>query len=134
MRNSFYLGKKWLLLRHFYACIICHIMDHKESMMQQHFQAWIIRHIIYHKIKKSTSLRYFDTYFMQNIGIVSDRRWHDFLSIYYADKESCHRQSLLRLTFWSYYSTCKFSRNICKFWNSYNFQLHINNSGLDVKL
>ena len=25
------------------------------------------------------------------IGRVSDRRWHDYLSIYYIDKESCHR-------------------------------------------
>ena len=39
----------------------------------------------------SASLRYFDTYFMHNIGWVSDRQWGDSLSMYYKDKELCHR-------------------------------------------
>ena len=41
------------------------------------------------RTKKCASLRYFDTCFMHNIGRVFDRRWHDFLSVYYIDKESC---------------------------------------------
>ena len=37
------------------------------------------------KIKKSVLLRYFNTCFMHNIGGLSDRRWHDSLSMYYID-------------------------------------------------
>ena len=49
--------------------------------------------LLYYKTKKSTSLRYFDTCFLHNIGRVSDKRWHDSLSTYYIDKKSCHRLS-----------------------------------------
>ena len=44
-------------------------------------------------LKKYVSLRYFDTCFMHNIGGVSDRRWHDILSMQYIDKASCNRPS-----------------------------------------
>ena len=48
---------------------------------------------LYYKTKKSASLRYFDTWFMHNIGIVSDTRWHDSLFMCYINKASCHRLS-----------------------------------------
>jgi len=44
---------------------------------------------MYCKTKKSASLGYFDTFSMHNIERISNRRWHDFLSIYNKDKESC---------------------------------------------
>ena len=48
---------------------------------------------IWTKIKKSASCCFFDASFMHNIGGVFDRGWHDFLSMYYIHKDSCHRLS-----------------------------------------
>ena len=48
---------------------------------------------MYNKFKKSDSLRHFDTYFMHNIRVVSIRRWHDSLSMYYIDNKSGHHLS-----------------------------------------
>ena len=48
---------------------------------------------MYYKTNKTASRRYFDTCFMHNIGEVFDIRWHDLLSMYYIDMESCHRLS-----------------------------------------
>ena len=41
----------------------------------------------YYKTIKSVSFRYFDTYFVHNIRGVSDRQWHDSLSMYYKTKK-----------------------------------------------
>ena len=57
-----------------------------KIMILQHYYAWITCHIMYHKIKKSALFRYFDTCFMDNIEGDADKRWHDFLSMYYKDK------------------------------------------------
>ena len=43
---------------------------------------------MYYKTKKFRLLK---PYVLHNIGGVSDRRWHDSLSLYYIDRESCHR-------------------------------------------
>ena len=51
----------------------------------------MLHHVL--QTKKSSSLCYFDTYFIHNIGGVSDRRWHNSFSLQYIDKETCHRLS-----------------------------------------
>ena len=48
---------------------------------------------VQYKTKTSFSFHYFDICFMNNIGGASDRYWHDYLSLYYTNKESCHRLS-----------------------------------------
>ena len=48
---------------------------------------------MFYKTKKSALLCHFEKCFMNKIGGVSDRRWHDSLSMYYIDKESYHRLS-----------------------------------------
>ena len=49
--------------------------------------------VMYYATKKSTWFCYFDACLMHNVGRDSDRRWHDSLSMYYKDKESCHNLS-----------------------------------------
>ena len=48
----------------------------------------------YYNTRKFTSLHYSDTYvIMHNIRVVYDSQWNYSLSIWYIDKESCHRLS-----------------------------------------
>ena len=44
-------------------------------------------------LARTASLRYFDTSFMHNIGVITDRQRHDSLSMQHIDKESCYRLS-----------------------------------------
>lgn len=93
---------------------------------------------MYCKIKLSTSLCYFDTGFMYNIGRVSDRKLHDSLYMHYIDKKSWIRSSsmrnysnivhktcvkmIVRRTFWSY-SASGLRRNVYLFFIFIHFNL-----------
>ena len=63
------------------------------------YQLYVLTYLLYictglsRKKGSLLFLTYFDRYFMHNMRVVSDRRWHDSLSVYYTDKESCHRLS-----------------------------------------
>jgi len=46
---------------------------------------WIGIFSVYYNAKEPASLHYFDKCVMHYIGGVSDRRWHDSLSIYCID-------------------------------------------------
>ena len=52
---------------------------------------WIVEYALY--ILKDQKLSVLCSIcFIHNIGEVSGRLWHDSLSMYYIDKESCNRQ------------------------------------------